>query len=114
MKSIRILLMTLMIAVGAFACAASKSFTLVIDAGHGGHDSGAKGAMSYEKKPYPIEGLDWVNCSYDSPYGKIVSNWKRTGDKFEWTVEIPAGTTATALIPGHRSPAQKSKLFRPR
>lgn len=28
---------------------ADKRFTLVIDAGHGGHDAGAKGAFSYEK-----------------------------------------------------------------
>jgi len=28
---------------------AAKQFTLVIDAGHGGHDVGAKGAFSYEK-----------------------------------------------------------------
>jgi len=28
---------------------ADKRFTLVIDAGHGGHDSGAKGSFSYEK-----------------------------------------------------------------
>lgn len=63
MKSIRILLMTFMIAVGAFACAASKSFTLVIDAGHGGHDSGAKGAMSYEKN---------INLKVALAFGKYV------------------------------------------
>ena len=58
------------------------------------------GYKSIELMPYPIDGLDWVNCSYDSPHGKIVSNWKRSGSKFEWTVEIPAGTTATAYVPG--------------
>lgn len=63
MKSIRILLMTIMIAVGAFVCAASKSFTLVIDAGHGGHDSGAKGAMSYEKN---------INLKVALAFGKYV------------------------------------------
>ena len=63
MKSIRILLMTIMIAVGAFACAASKSFTLVIDAGHGGHDSGAKGAISYEKN---------INLKVALAFGKYV------------------------------------------
>lgn len=29
--------------------AANKKFTLVIDAGHGGHDAGAVGAISKEK-----------------------------------------------------------------
>ena len=33
----------------AAATAAGKRFTLVIDAGHGGHDVGAKGDFSYEK-----------------------------------------------------------------
>ena len=28
---------------------AARQFTLVIDAGHGGHDAGAKGSFSYEK-----------------------------------------------------------------
>ena len=50
-------------------------------------------------KPYPIKGLDYVNCSYDSVYGTIVSNWKRDGEKFEWTFTIPANTTATVCIP---------------
>ena len=78
----------------------------------GGIRPAEPGYKSIELKPYPIEGLDWVNCSYDSPYGKIVSNWKRTGDRFEWTVEIPAGTTATALIPGPDS-SHESKLLAP-
>uniref|UniRef100_UPI004029CEDE alpha-L-rhamnosidase C-terminal domain-containing protein n=1 Tax=Candidatus Cryptobacteroides bacterium TaxID=3085639 RepID=UPI004029CEDE len=38
------------------------------------------------------------------------SNWTRTGDKFEWTVEIPAGTTATALIPGPDSSRETKTL----
>ena len=41
-----ILLLVLTVAV---ASAADKKFTLVIDAGHGGHDTGAPGATSYEK-----------------------------------------------------------------
>lgn len=50
-------------------------------------------------KPYPIKGLDYVNCSYDSVYGTIISNWKRDGEKFEWTFTIPANTTATVCLP---------------
>lgn len=33
----------------AVADVAARQFTLVIDAGHGGHDAGAKGSFSYEK-----------------------------------------------------------------
>ena len=31
------------------AAVAAKTFTLVIDAGHGGHDAGARGSFSNEK-----------------------------------------------------------------
>lgn len=59
----------------------------------------APGYSEIELKPYPVEGLDWVNCSYESPHGQIVSNWKVSGGKFKWTVRIPQGTAATALVP---------------
>lgn len=43
--------------------AARKTFTLVIDAGHGGHDSGAVGAMSKEKN---------INLSVALAFGRLV------------------------------------------
>ena len=46
-KIIFILLM--FVSFSAATTAAGKRFTLVIDAGHGGHDVGAKGDFSYEK-----------------------------------------------------------------
>lgn len=36
-----------MLAMTSFA--ANRNFTLVIDAGHGGHDAGARGAISMER-----------------------------------------------------------------
>ena len=50
-------------------------------------------------KPYPIEGLDFVNCSYNSVSGHIESNWKRNKDHFEWDIAIPANTTAEVWLP---------------
>jgi alpha-L-rhamnosidase len=50
-------------------------------------------------KPYPIEGLDFVNCSYHAVSGLIESNWKRHKDHFEWDIVIPANTTAEVWIP---------------
>ena len=44
-----IILLFLTIIGTVFAMAAPKKFTLVIDAGHGGKDAGAKGKYSYEK-----------------------------------------------------------------
>jgi alpha-L-rhamnosidase len=57
------------------------------------------GFKKIQLKPYPVQGLDYVNCSYDSVYGKIVSSWKRNGNDFEWNIEIPANTSATVFLP---------------
>ena len=59
-------------------------------------------APGYSKimlKPYPIKGLDYVNCSYQSVSGLIKSKWKRNGNHFEWDILIPANTTAEVWLP---------------
>ncbi len=63
---------------------------------------GIRGYNGYSRiilKPYPLEGLDYVNCSYSSVSGRIVSNWKRKGDQFEWNILIPANRTAEVWLP---------------
>ncbi|MCR5193394.1 MAG: alpha-rhamnosidase, partial [Bacteroidales bacterium] len=50
-------------------------------------------------KPYPIDGLDYVNCSYNSVSGRIESHWRRIGDRLEWDIVIPANRTAEVWIP---------------
>lgn len=50
-------------------------------------------------KPQPAGDLIWVNSSYQSVNGKIVSNWKRDGDTFTLQVSIPANTTAEIFLP---------------
>ena len=57
------------------------------------------GYSNIELKPYPIEGLDFVNCAYESVSGQIESNWKREGNRFEWDIVIPANTTAEVCLP---------------
>ena len=57
------------------------------------------GYSKIQLKPYPIEGLDFVNCSYNSVSGRIESNWKRVGNHFEWDFTIPANTTAEVCLP---------------
>ena len=51
-------------------------------------------------KPQPVGDLQWAKASYDSVRGKIVSEWKREGEKFTLKVTIPANTTATVFVPG--------------
>ena len=57
------------------------------------------GYKKIQLKPYPIEGLDFVNCSYNSVSGLIESNWKRNGSHLEWHITIPANTEAEVWIP---------------
>jgi len=46
-----------------------------------------------------VDSVDWVNCHYDSPHGRIASNWKREGKKLTMEVTIPPNTTATIFVP---------------
>ena len=57
------------------------------------------GYSKIQLKPYPIEGLDFVNCAYNSVSGHIESSWKREGNHFEWDFVIPANTTAEVCLP---------------
>jgi hypothetical protein len=50
-------------------------------------------------KPQIVGDLESVNCSYDSSYGQISSNWKREGQKLAMNITIPPNTTATVYVP---------------
>jgi alpha-L-rhamnosidase len=50
-------------------------------------------------KPAIISNLKWVKAHHDSVYGRVISNWKREGDKLAMEVTIPANTTATVYVP---------------
>jgi len=50
-------------------------------------------------KPSLPDDLHFVNASYKSMHGLIVSNWKKNDKTFEWTISIPANTFATVYIP---------------
>ena len=52
------------------------------------------------KPSFDIQDCEWTNASFDSPYGKVVSKWKKTLQKLQWHVEIPANTTADVCLPG--------------
>jgi alpha-L-rhamnosidase len=57
------------------------------------------GYSKIQLKPYPIKGLDFVNCAYNSVSGRIESQWKREGNHFEWHFTIPANTTVEVCLP---------------
>ena len=50
-------------------------------------------------KPQPLQALTWARGSYQSIKGKIVSDWKKEGNKFLLQVTIPPNTTAEIWLP---------------
>lgn len=50
-------------------------------------------------KPIFPDGLDDAEVKHESPYGQIVSGWKRQGNKIVYEVLIPANSIATLYPP---------------
>jgi alpha-L-rhamnosidase len=51
-------------------------------------------------EPQIIDALTYVDAAFDSPYGKIVSSWRREGKKVILNVTVPPDTTATIKLLG--------------
>jgi len=65
-------------------------------------------------RPEPVKSVDWVECSFNSPFGMIVSNWKLQAGLFTWDITVPPNTTATVYVPGMNiteggSPAEEAQ-----
>ena len=58
-------------------------------------------------KPQVVGDVTFAKANYLSPYGKIMSDWKKDGDKFILKVEIPVNTTATIYLPA----TAKAKIY---
>ena len=57
-------------------------------------------------KPGFPEGLDSFSCSHDSPYGRIISGWTRSGGVITYRVTIPANSTGLLWLPGEDKPVE--------
>jgi len=67
--------------------------------------------------PSTPDGLEFVNCKYYSPFGEIVSNWKKLPDKLQYEITIPSKTSANVILPVIQSQKitieSKDKNFNP-
>ncbi|MDR2496201.1 MAG: glycoside hydrolase family 78 protein [Tannerellaceae bacterium] len=63
------------------------------------NDPSGTGFKRIEMKPNAVEGLEWVNASYESVYGRIESSWKKEGGGFAWDITIPANSAALVYLP---------------
>jgi len=50
-------------------------------------------------KPTLAGDLTWVKAHFDSPFGRVGSNWNKDGDLLTMEITIPANTTATVSVP---------------
>jgi len=62
-------------------------------------DEGSTAFRNVIIKPEPVGDITSASVSYVSPYGTVVSDWKRNEKGFYLDVEIPANTTAQILFP---------------
>jgi alpha-L-rhamnosidase len=77
-----------------------------------GIDAAEPGFGKLLLKPEPGGNLAWARGYYDSPHGRIGSDWKIASGQFVWNVRIPANTTATVRVPA-KEPASVTEGGKP-
>jgi alpha-L-rhamnosidase len=63
------------------------------------NQEGSNGFEKISMRPYPVEGLQYVNTTYNSVRGFIRSSWARQNNKFYWSVIVPCNSVATVYVP---------------
>jgi len=62
-------------------------------------DSEDPGMRNVLIKPAPVGDLTYANTEFESMYGNIVVNWKKTDHSADYHIEIPVNSTAKVYIP---------------
>jgi len=57
------------------------------------------GFKEFNLAPSTPQGLNFVNCTYHSPYGAIISNWKKKKSTCIYEITIPNGSKANLVLP---------------
>lgn len=74
-------------------------------------DPAYPGFTEFILSPFVPDELEYVNCSYHSPLGEIVSNWKRAdGGGLLYEIRIPEGSRARVDL--SLDPGQEVNIFR--
>ena len=64
-----------------------------------GIKSAEAGFKQIEMKPEMIEGLNFVDASFQTPYGEVKSHWTKSKSAFQWNITIPANSKARVYLP---------------
>ena len=71
----------------------------------------APGFKKFILAPVVPDELDFVNCTYHTPYGEIITNWKKEGPhSVHYEFKIPEGSTA--LVDLQSGQAQKIEILK--
>lgn len=62
-------------------------------------DPDVPGFQRFLLRPFIDPGLSFARANYRTLHGEILSDWKQAGGHLNWTVRIPANTTARVLVP---------------
>lgn len=80
-------------------------------------DKDIVGFKKINMSPIFPDGLDYISASYESVYGKIASEWRKSDEEIEWKIEIPANTSADVSLPkgmalktGQKSSVKNEKI----
>ena len=81
---------------GSVISAAASSSLNVINPPSLGEGKGVGFILSPD---FSIQDCFNVDATYQTPYGLIISKWKKTLQKLHWEVTIPCNTSATIVLP---------------
>ena len=62
-------------------------------------DASGYGFKVIRFEPLFTESLQWAKASIESPYGTVVSSWKKDADKINWLISIPANSSGSVSLP---------------
>ena len=71
------------------------------------------GYRTFEVRPRPGGGITSATTRHISPYGPIELSWRLGDGTTELDVLVPAGTTATVVLPGEAQPGEARRDVRP-
>ena len=57
------------------------------------------GYRRFRVAPQPGGGITWAETHHESPHGRIAVRWEQHSDRLDVVLDVPAGTTAEAVLP---------------
>ena len=63
-----------------------------------GAPTAAEGKFVF-RPAFDIQDCEWVDASYETPYGRVESKWKKDLQHLNWTVVVPPNTSADVCLP---------------